>query len=130
MSANRGGTGILYGVSLGCLFALVSMLVLVFSGPSRFSDIGTSPARLSGAYIIGGAVGGALFDWLAPLAERWLLGPALVGFCVSLPVTVGIALGMSEVEGGLGARLFGAVFASTFLGAGLGQLFLSRHGGR
>lgn len=80
-------------MALGLALTLIAgtLVALDRSGSSLQEEFGITFFQLFGLYIMGGAVGGACFGMLLPLA-RWPAGAVLVGVVAATPVYFGVAV--------------------------------------
>ena len=105
---------VVIGVSMGVLFCVVALLILLFRGHQPFDANHVSVVRLLGAYLVAGAVGGLLVGLTLPLT-RWMPGAALMAFLVMFVVWFVVGLSISP-QGPLRA----IVHTSAVLGAAFG----------
>lgn len=85
---------VVIGVSLGVLFSLVALLILLFRGDQPFDSNHVSVVRLLAAYLLAGALGGLVVGLSLPLT-RWMPGAALMAFLVMFVVWFVVGLSIS-----------------------------------
>ena len=118
---------VVIGVSLGIMFCLVALLILLFRGQQPFERNNVSVLRLMGAYLSAGALGGVVVGIILPLT-RWMLGAALMGFLVMFVVWFLVGSSISPGKPLLGIIHTSAVLAAAFgLPIGVGLWFQDRH---
>ena len=105
---------VVLGVSMGVLFCLVALLILLFRGHQPFDANHVSVGRLLGAYLVAGALGGLIVGLMVPLT-RWMPGAALMAFIVMFVVWFVVGLSMSPQ-----GPLRGIIRTSAVLGAAFG----------
>ena len=119
-------TGVI-GVSMGILFCLVALLILLFRGPQPFDSNHVSVVRLLAAYVLAGVLGGLLVGLALPLT-RWMPGAALVAFLVMFVIWFIVGWSMSPQKPFLAIVQTSAVLAAAFgLPIGVGFWYQDRH---
>jgi len=73
------------GVSVGVMFCLVALLILLFRGFRPFDTNHVSVIRTLATYLVAGALGGLVVGLTLPLT-RWMPGAALVGYLAAFVV--------------------------------------------
>lgn len=108
--------GMAAGLAMAILASLTAVLIFLLRGPSTFEHLGVSLWACIAIYIGAGTVGGAVFGLLLPLTTS-RLGATCVGIIVAIPLYLGVAVLLGEVD--LIAVLFPAALVGGIVGYGL-----------
>lgn len=107
---HRCRTGVGFGLVLASIYSAYVIVVFVASDGAVFERRGLSLGSTLLTYLAGGIVGGILYGVLAPLA-RWRFGAFMVGYIVAIPVCLGAAVALPDVDFGSRVTWFALAIA-------------------